>query len=199
MEHHESTRQARQERGVFSVDSAGQVGLPRYHSPRTCARLRFCQLVLLFGGAAALGGCVLSATTITSGVPLDPVALSQIRLGKTTGTEVMRLLGPPHSIIRGNAQFREAGGLDYPAPSGPLSSRGYYSYAKDRQFSSLDDKHYALFYKYGKTRARSRGFRIAGITGRREVRVGGEELLIILDVERDVVTDVASHWNATPP
>lgn len=196
MEHRESTRQTR---GVCSIDSAGQVDLPRHLSLRACARLPIRRLVLLFGGAAVLGGCVLSTTTIESGAPLDRAALSQIRLGETTGTEVMRLLGPPHSIIRGSASFREASSLDYHTRYQRLSGHGYYSYAQDRQLSSFDDEHYILFYKYGKVKARSTALLITGIAGRRDVRFQGEELLIVVDTDRDVVTDVASRLDYTSP
>ncbi len=187
MKHQESTRQALQERGVVSVNSSGRVGLLRLYSPRACARLPIRRLVLLFGGAAVIGGCVLSTTTLKSGVPLDPAALSQIRLGETTGTEVMRLLGPPHSIIRGSARFREAGSL------------GCYSYARDRQLSSLDDKHYALFYRYDRGNTRSGALLIVSTTERHEVRFQGKEVLIILESERDVVTDVASRLGGNTP
>lgn len=179
MNHRKSTRQARHGRGGSSIDAACRVSLLRHHAARGCAHLPRRAVGFLLAGPALLGGCTWSTTTIDSRAPPDPAALSRIRIGETTADEVMRLLGPPHSIIRGSARFRE------------VSAVGYHSYAQDRQLSSLDDEHYALFYKYGK--ARSHALLIEGITVGRKLRFQGEELLIILDRARDVVTDVVSR------
>ena len=140
--------------------------------------------LLLLVGTALLGGCATTAVR----APLDPEALAQIKLGETTGAEVMRLLGPPHSIIRGSASFREAG-----SPGRCLHGQ-YYSYARDRQLSSLDDEHYVLFYKYSKTEGRSIALCIADTSSeRRRVRIESKELLIIVARDGDVVVDVASN------
>ncbi len=195
MNRHESRRQTPHGRGGSSVDAACRVALLRAHTARGCARLPRRVGGFLLAGLALLGGCTWSTITVESGAPPDPAALSRIRLGETTGTEVMRLLGPPHSIIRGSARIYDVG--DRALRHGS-SIPEYYSYARERQLSSLDDEHYALFYKYWRE-TRSDALLIARISKQREVRFQGEELLIILDNEKDVVTDVGFPLDDSSP
>jgi hypothetical protein len=125
--------------------------------------------------------CSVSTKKIESGTPLNRDSLARIKPGVTTGNEVMRMLGPPHSIVRGQAEFLEVGG------------GAYFSYAERRQLSSLDDEHYALFYRYGRTDVRSRSVDVVGERETRRVRHGGEELLVIVDERSDVVVDYATR------
>jgi hypothetical protein len=187
MKGNEATGQTRHERGGSCPDAAGPERCPLCRSAHAGVRVPTRLFGFLLTGATLLGGCVRITTTVETRASLKTEALSQIRLGETTGAEVMRLLGPPHSIIRGSARFREVGCL------------GYYSYAQDRQLSSLDDEHYALFYKCGRAKARSTALLIAGTIEGRNVRVQGEELLIILNEDTDVITDVASSSNDSSP
>jgi len=132
---------------------------------------------------AFVSGCSISTSTtkIESGTPLNRDFLARIKPGVTTGNEVMRMLGPPHSIIRGQAQFLEVGG------------GAYFSYTERRQLSSLDDKQYALFYRYGRTDVRTIGVEFFGERENQRVRHGGEELLVIVDERSDVVVDYATR------
>ena len=113
--------------------------------------------------------------------PLVILSFPVFKPGVTTGNEVMRMLGPPHSIIRGQAQFLEVGG------------GAYFSYTERRQLSSLDDKQYALFYRYGRTDVRTIGVEFFGERENQRVRHGGEELLVIVDERSDVVVDYATR------
>jgi hypothetical protein len=154
---------------------------------------------LLLVAVALLGGCASFTTTVETRAPLDQRALARIIPDKTTGAEVARLLGPPHSIIRGSAHFRESGGFFYYFVSSAGGAAPNYFYSQDRQLSSLDDKHYALLYKYAQASLRVDAVLTTGGSQRSEMRFQGEELLIIIDSERDVVTDMAFRSDESPP
>jgi hypothetical protein len=138
---------------------------------------RWVLLVIL----AFVGGCSVSTKKIESGTPLNRDLLAQIKPGVTTGSEVMRMLGPPHSIIRGQAEFLE------------VSGGVYESHVERRRLSSLDDKQYALFYRYGRTDVHTIGVEFIGESESQRVRHGGEELFVIVDEQSDVVVDYATR------
>lgn len=136
-------------------------------------------LILL--SVLTLGGCFVSHRTLKKGTPLAQHALNRIVIGTTTRSEVFELLGPPHSILTGQAEFMDA---DY---------LGYYSHTLNRQLGSIDDTHYVLLYRYGETQD---SFSAALLLGEREhfrAQLLYDELLIMIDSKTNLVTDIAYH------
>lgn len=167
---------------------------------RWCRKRRLGRAIrLLLASAALLGSCASFTTTVETRAPLDQNALARIKLGETTGAEVSRLLGPPHSIIRGSAHFRESGGFLYYFMSSTGGAAPSFSYSQERQLSSLDDKHHVFLYKYTKADLHVGAVLTTGGTQRSEMQFKGEELLLILDSERDVVTDMAFRAHDSAP
>lgn len=168
---------------------AGHGRRASFFRPGATERRRCAHLTLM----AALiwsGGCSTFTSTAESRAPLKAEALAQIKIGQTTAAEVARMLGSPHSIVRGNAHFRESGGPMYYCLS-PTGWSDPYTFSQERHLTSLDDAHYAFLYKYDKTQARSVSLEFSGSTERRKVSFCGQEVLIILDNQRNVVTDMA--------
>lgn len=60
-------------------------------------------LAVLAAPLLTLPGCVLAQTT--SGVGLDPVAVSRIEVGRSTRADVTQLLGPPDEVIYSNKEL----------------------------------------------------------------------------------------------
>ena len=138
--------------------------------------------VLLLGiGSVGLGGCVSYETMkAVKGRPLSSQAIQQIEIGKTSRSDIFRLLGTPHSIFEGQAEFQEA------------QQVGYYSHRESRTLSSLGDGQYALLYRFGATSDRTLGASAVVVSYRSQtIQLHTNELLILVDKRTNIVSDVA--------
>jgi hypothetical protein len=64
--------------------------------------------LLTFGiSIIIISGCVKMNSTAYHGIPINETAINEIVIGKTTRSEVFKLLGTPHSIFQGQAEFTE--------------------------------------------------------------------------------------------
>jgi hypothetical protein len=130
-------------------------------------------------GALALAAsvaCAYSRTTVTTGRPLDEKAIGGIVIGQTTRSDIFKALGAPHSIFQGQAEFTEAKLL-------PL-----YFHSQNRYLSTIDDRHYALLYRFGTGRTATTLILVVSDT---KVDIRSDEVLLMMNRQTDVVEDVA--------
>lgn len=120
--------------------------------------------------------CSYSRLNVQSGRPLDEQAIKRIVIGQTTRSDVFNLLGTPHSMFQGQVEFREAQLL-------PL-----YLHNENRYLSSIDDVHYAVFYRFSKSLSTST---LVVVVSNSAVRIMSDELLLLLNRNTNVVDDVA--------
>lgn len=128
--------------------------------------------------------------SVKKGIPIDQSAINQIVIGKTTRSDVFKLLGTPHSIFHGQVEVGFVEGEAVP----------YYSYIENRPLSSIDDKHYALLYRFGKLSAKSTSKTITIVHYRNtQVSIKSNELLLFINKETDIVDDVAYRKETSEP
>jgi len=119
-------------------------------------------------------------STAEVGAPIDQDTVNQIVIGKTTKSEIFKLFGTPHSIFQGQVEFLKA------------EMTGFYSQVENRFLTSLDEKHYAMFYRFGKSSGKFTLASIFVITrGDTQVKIRSDELLLLFNKETNIVEDVA--------
>jgi hypothetical protein len=140
----------------------------------------------------AMCGCASTHVTTELGSPIDDQAVSQIVIGKTTRSEVFKLLGTPHSIFEGQAEFQE-GYATYMMGE-------YYSYLENRHLSGINDRQYAILYRFRKTATNS-STKVGVVVNWKNVAttIKTDELLIFVDKETDIVADVAYRPETAVP
>jgi hypothetical protein len=135
----------------------------------------------LFGVQLALlaGGCVAhSRVTLKRGVPLDQNAIQRIEIGKSTRSEVFKLMGTPHSMFQGQVELKQA----------QFTGMGFYRHLENRFLTTLDDEHYAMLYRFDKSSTKSTIVLVVDFTN---ISIQTDELLLLLNRKTDVVDDVA--------
>lgn len=151
---------------------------------------------LLAVALLATSGCVSARHKnnlhVEHGSRIDAARVDAIVIGQTTRAELFKWLGPPHSMFKDEAELTS------------YERVGFYSYAKDRHLATFEEGQYALLYRFDKTDARST-IRIQGVLGfwkssaDTDISFTGDELLIFLNGDTHVVTDVASRNTARNP
>lgn len=138
-------------------------------------------------GLLVIAGCITSRTTthVEHGTRIDPRDVAQIVIGQTTRSEIFQEFGTPQSMFRDRADlFR-------------FESVGFYSYAQNRVLTTFAEGQYALLYRFDQADTRTRvrvlvfPFVVSAKTNK-EAYFTGDELLIFLDTNTNVVTDVAA-------
>lgn len=161
-----------------------------YHGDTGAHTLGHAFLLLHLGLLMAVGCVAFGRTTthIEHGTPIDSTRVDQIVIGQTTRADLFKWFGPPHSMFNGEAEL-----VNY-------ENVGFYSYSKNRQLATLDEDQYALLYRFDETDARTKVnilivpfFQNAESSN--QVSFGGDELLVLLNRNTHVVTDVA--WRST--
>jgi hypothetical protein len=157
--------------------------------PTLCLAGRSLALVLLLAA-----GCVSARHKTTvhveHGSHIDSARVDQIVIGQTTRAELFEWFGPPHSMFKDEAELMNQERL------------GFYSYKKNRQLTTFEKGQYALLYRFDRTDAQST-IRIRAVfpfwKSKEDIDVAftGDELLIFLDGDTHVVTDVASRNTAS--
>ncbi len=162
-----------------------------YTEHRWGCTLRQPQVMVYFGLLMATG-CITFGrytTHVEHGAPLDPKRVEQIVIGDTTRADVFRWFGPPHSMFKDEAEL-----FNY-------EHVGFYSYLRNRRLESIDEGSYVLLYlfretdAYTKIKIRAAPFSMQSEIDN-EVTFAGDELMILLDRDTHVVTDVA--WRSKP-
>ena len=139
------------------------------------AVILFAALILTV--AAMNGGCVRYETgSVEVGRPISAGDVRQIEIGKTTRSDVFKLLGTPHSIFEGTAQFLEN------------RSMTFYSHSANRYLTSINPWHYAMLYRFARD-AYSHRFMV--VSGRTSVQIKTDELLLLVNKDTNVVEDLA--------
>ena len=135
-------------------------------------------------------GCVQMTRTSTSehGLPINETRINEIVIGKTTRSDLFKLLGTPHSIFQGQTEFVE--GYSIPAIN------QYYSHVQNRYLSSLDERHYAFLYRFGKTSSISTC--ILSSTNSK-IKIRSDEFLLLIDKKTNIVDDVAYRKETSKP
>ena len=143
-------------------------------------------------------GCTHYSARVEKGQQLDTASIKQIIIDKSTQSDVFKLLGTPHSIIRGKGTIEEAQTLSL-GQLGLVPSFGdFYSYKDSRQVS-VDDRHYAMLYRFAKSTGSAAGVHLIVIGFRNaDFQFKSDELLLVLDTETNVVTDVAYRKEVSP-
>jgi len=132
-----------------------------------------------------LAGCVLySDTSFERGAPVDPRALAQISIGRTTQSEVFRLLGTPHSMFEGQVRFQEVRAM------GVMDS--FFLHKDDRYLTSLDEKHTAMLYRFAQDTGTSvRASAVIVTYQGTNITLKTDELLLLINKDSRVVDDIA--------
>ena len=142
----------------------------------------------LAGFTLQLSGCTWHSHTetvqIEHGSELDETRIRQIEPGTTTRAQIFEWLGPPHSIFKEDAQI-----LSY-------EDVGFYSYAQTRWLTTIGAGQYGMLYRFEDSPASTvekEQLWVIFWTGntKRRVQFAGQELLLLMDSESHVVTDVA--------
>lgn len=128
-----------------------------------------------------ISGCgSYSNVTVNKGRPIDENKIKQIVLGKTTRSDVFDLLGTPHSMFQGQVEFKNAELI------------GLYLHVENRYLTSLDDRHYAMLYRFSKSLSETIGiFTIVIVTRDTQISLKLDELLVLINIESNIVEDVA--------
>lgn len=136
---------------------------------------------------ALLSACGYWRSDQVRGDPLDQEAVRRIVIGKTTRDDVFRLLGPPRSIVDGQADFERSISIPWGA-----GERTVYSVTENRFLRSVGDDYYVMVYRYDKVSGRGLVITPGG-TGYRDIdlTVRGDELLVIMRKDTGVVADIA--------
>lgn len=144
--------------------------------------------LLLFIVLFSLSGCFKYNMTVERGAPLNDEAIKEIVIGKTTRSDIFKLLGTPHSIFHNQAEFTEG-----------YSIMGY-STVQNRYLSSLDENHYAFLYRFGKASSKTtRGVAVVVNVANTQVKIASNELLLLINKETDIVDDVSYRKEASNP
>ncbi len=131
-----------------------------------------------------ISSCVKMYTTAEHGIQMNETVINEIVIGKTTRSELFKLLGTPHSIFQGQAEFTEGYSIH--------SINEYYSHEQNRYLSSIDEGHYAFLYRFGKTSSKSTAVFVVLISSRNtHIKIRSDELLILIDKKTNIVDDVA--------
>jgi hypothetical protein len=138
-------------------------------------------LILIVSPLIFMNGCLMvTSTTIEEGRPIDEAKVKQIVIGQTKRRDVYELFGPPHSQFQGQVEFKEG------------SLRGFFSHIENRYLSSLDDRHYAMLYRFVTSKAEFTGGTAVVVTlANTKGTIKSDELLLLLEKETDMVVDVA--------
>lgn len=157
-------------------------------------RLSIYGLIALSIFVIVSGGCATARLDMKAehGSPIDEDKLNSIVIGKTTRSDVFKLLGTPHSMFQGQAEFQEGYVV--------FSLGQFYSHNQNRYLSSLDDQHYALLYRYGTTSSKSTlTYIMLNTSSNTRIRIRNDELLILFDKATDVVSDIAYLKETSAP
>ena len=131
-------------------------------------------------------------TTREFGVPIEEGTISKVIIGQSTRSDVFRLLGPPHSMFRGEADMKESYssvGLD-----------GYFSITLNRRLSSIDPNQYILFYKSGHIATKASETNYIAIKYLDSItKIRSDELLLFMNGESNIVEDVAYRVETSKP
>jgi len=124
---------------------------------------------------------------MTVGSPLDPGKITEIEVGVTTLTEVLRILGPPNLIIDGTQQV-----LDYDTA---IMNQGCYSvhtHYPQRTLTSPEGT-VILFYQYSEVSGDFKGVAPAvGAHVDADSVCRANEFLIFVSKKEHVVTEIVS-------
>ncbi|HXK30284.1 MAG TPA: hypothetical protein VJ646_18720 [Candidatus Binatia bacterium] len=165
---------------ILSVATAGETR--RIIPNRQGLRYRALLLAVMFGFAPV--GCVYTGRTEISGRAFNQDALNQITIGKTTRADVIKLFGLPDSMFVGQARLVDA---KYFAGIGR-----FYLHIEDRYLTSLDDKHYAVLYRFSKLSGQSHRVTLGTLSsGNTAVRINSDEILLIINKDTDIIEDIA--------
>jgi hypothetical protein len=129
-------------------------------------------------------GCVRSVTAET-GMEIDPEKVFEIKIGETTRSQVFQLLGMPHSIFQGQAEFTEIHDLGE-----------WYAHGSSRYLSSIDDDHIALLYRFSRASSKTT---VKICSSKTKIKINADELLLLVDKKSSVVTEVAYTLKARRP
>jgi hypothetical protein len=132
--------------------------------------------------AVMIAGCASIRSVSETGTRVDEKLIDQIVVGKTTRFQVYDLFGPPHSTIRGQAQFMEVYG----------NATTSDSVASSRIINSIDNMHEVILYRFGNTKSKRKetaGYHRSHIKG--DTRM----LLIMIALKSDVVVEMAYVGN----
>jgi hypothetical protein len=155
-------------------------------TPRSLMEQWRMQVVWFVSGLLLLlSGCLsYSNMTVTKGKPLNQSGINQIVVGRTTRSDVFKLMGAPHSIFQGQVEFKRSEFLsDY--------SWSYFD-SENRFLTSLGDKHYAMLYRFGRSSGTSVGIAPLVVTYRNtDVAIQSDELLLFFNKQTDVIENVA--------
>jgi len=134
-------------------------------------------------------GCVFyHEQVIDHGTPISEAAIKQLVIGRTGRSEVFKLLGPPHSIFRGQVELQQG------AVAGvqPFGLGAYYMHLGNRFLTTLAERQYAVLYRFRQsTSSASATTVILVATGRQTVKISADELLLLFNQDNDLLEDVA--------
>lgn len=157
-----------------------------YHGDTGAQTLGHAFLLLHLGLLMAVGCVTLgrSTTHIEHGTPIDSARVDRIVIGQTTRSDLFKWFGPPHSMFKDHAEL-----VTY-------EKVGFYSHSENRQLTTLGEEQYAFLYRFDRTDVLTRiNILIVPFFGneesRNDVSFTGDELLVLLNRNTDVVADVA--------
>jgi len=126
------------------------------------------------------------------GIPIEEGTIRQIIVGQSTRSDVFRLLGPPHSMFRGEADMKES--------YSSVGLHGYFSCTLNRRLSSIDPGQYVLFYKSGRTNTKASEANYIAIKYLDSItKIRSDELLLLLNDKSNIVEDVAYRAETSKP
>lgn len=129
----------------------------------------------LFLTASTVGCIFYSKHSVERGKSLDEQAVHRIVIGKTTRTDILNVFGPPHSIFQNQGELLTAERV------------GWYRYVETRMLGSIDEQHYAMLYRFGRSAARSIVILPVETS---DATIKADELLIFLNKTSNIVSDV---------
>lgn len=126
--------------------------------------------------------------SVEKGNPINPDDVARIEVGKTTRSEVFKLLGAPHSIFQGRAEIEEA--LAFGPPY-------IFVLSKDkRTFDTIDKSLYAMLYWYRKGSMNAFALVVFAYT---QTEIPNDDFLLFLTKETNIVEEAAYRDQTVAP